>query len=548
MSLRPVNEWIIPKETAHVAHKVFRKPNLWIRLRDELGVLYPDSAFAILFPQRGQPAESPGRLALVTVVQFAEGLTDREVADAVRSRIDLKYLLGLALEDAGFDASVLPEFRQRLVQNSAENQLLDDLLTRLKAKGVVKVRGQQRTDSTHVLDSVRTLNRLELLGETLRHALNTLAEVVPTLLQAHVPAVWFERYGTRFEATRLPKSERERTQLATTIGQDGWTLFQALWQDPALRILCQAPALDALRQIWLQNFYWQAEHVIWRRAADLPPAAMLIQSPYDLETHYSTKRTTEWVGYKVHVTETCDADMPHLITHVETTPANIRDHQVIPTLHAALADKALLPADHLVDAGYVDAQVLVQSQAAHVNLVGRITPDHSWQAQQGQGFDVPAFAIDWERHQVHCPQGHPSRYWSPWQRPGQEPAILVQFEKEQCATCPVRVQCTHSAKGARTLKLLPRAEYEALYAARQRQTQPEFQKQYAKRAGIESTLSQGVRAFELRTTRYIGIAKTHLQHVATATALDLKRYFAWISDSVRLRPAPRFAALAPSCT
>ena len=549
MSLRPADEWTIPEETVRVARKAFRKLNLWIRLRDELGVLYPDSTFASLFSHRGQPAESPGRLALLTVVQFAEGLTDREAAEAVRSRIDLKYLLGLDLSDPGFDSSILSEFRQRLVDGSAENHLLDDLLQRLKAKGALKAHRQQRSDSTHVLDSVRTLNRLELLGETLRHALNTLAGIVPAWLPSHVPAVWFDRYGERFQATRLPKSEKERMQLAETMGQDGWTLFAWLWQDPALRVLCQVPAVEALRQIWLQNFYWYAEQLVWRRATDLPPAARLIQSPYDLETHYSTKRETEWVGYKVHVTETCEPDTVHLITHIETTPANVRDHEVTPTIHAALAEKDLLPDEHLVDAGYVDAQVLVDSQHDYgVQIIGRITPDHSWQAQQGRGFDVPSFAINWEQQCVRCPQGHASRYWSPWKRQGQAPAILVQFDKEHCAACPVRAHCTHSAHGARTLKLLPRAEYEALQTARQRQTQAEFQKQYAKRAGIEGTLSQGARALELRSTRYLGLAKTHLQHVATAAAINLKRYFASVTDTVRPRPAPRFAALRCAMT
>ncbi len=549
MSLRPADEWNIPEETVRVARKSFRKPNLWIRLRDELGVLYPDSAFAALFSHRGQPAESPGRLALLTVVQFAEGLTDREAADAVRSRIDLKYLLGLELSDAGFDSSVLSEFRQRLVDGSVENRLLDDLLQQLKAKGVLHAPRQQRSDSTHVLDSVRTLNRLELVGEALRAALNALTGVAPTWLHNQAPLIWFERYGERFQATRLPKSAKERMTLAETLGQDGWTLFQWLWCDPALRILCQVPAVEALRQIWLQNFYWADTQLVWRGGSDLPSAARLIQSPYDLETHYSTKRETEWVGYKVHLTETCEPDTLHLLTHVETTPANVRDHEVTPTIHAALAAKALLPAEHLLDAGYVDAQVLVDSQQDyHVEIVGRITPDHSWQARHGQGFDVPSFTIDWAAQHVRCPQGHTSHSWSPWKRQGHESAIVVRFAKADCTVCPVRAQCTHSAKGARTLKLLPRAEYDALQAARQRQRQPDFQKQYAKRAGIEGTLSQGVRAFELRSTRYVGLAKTHLQHVATATAINLKRYFAWVTDAVHPRPAPRFAALRSATT
>ena len=305
MSLRPEDEFVIPAETLRVARAAFPKGNWLITLRDELGVIYRDSDFAILFSTTGQPAESPGRLALVTIVQFAEGLTDREAADAVRSRIDLKYLLGLPLEDAGFDFSVLSEFRERLQTDNTAQCLLTNLLTRLKAKGVLKAHPQQRTDSTHVVDAVRALNRLELVGETLRAALNVLAGSIPEWLRAHVPVEWFERYGERFMATRLPKAESERHTFALTIGQDGWRLFTALWQDPTCSALRSAPAVGALRQVWLQNHAWVNEQLQWRAKDNLPPAARMIQSPYDLETHFSTKRETEWLGYKVHLTETC---------------------------------------------------------------------------------------------------------------------------------------------------------------------------------------------------------------------------------------------------
>ena len=516
-------------------------------LRDELGVIDHDCDFALLFSHTGQPAESPGRLALVTLVQFAEGLTDREVADAVRSRLDLKYLLGLELEDAGFDFSVLSEFRERLQTHDAARRLLSDLLVRLKAKGVLKARQKQRTDSTHVMDAVRALNRLELVGETLRAALNTLAGSIPQWLRAHVSREWFERYGERFMATRLPKTESERHALAMTIGQDGWSLYTALWQDLTCIALRDAPALEALRQVWLQNYVWVEAQLQWRTKDQVPPAAQMIQSPYDLETHYSTKRETEWVGYKVHLTETCEADPPHLITNVETTPANVRDHQVLTPIHQPLAAQDLLPNDHLVEAGYTEAAVLVTRDTQfHVQLIGRVAPDPSWQAQAGQGFAVRDFQVDWEQQTVLCPQEHASRHWSLWKLPDREPSILVGFDEATCRACPVRLSCTHSAQGARTLKLLPRPQYEALQAARQRQETSEFKAQYKKRAGVEGTISQGVRAFELRRARYVGLAKVKVQHLATAAAINLKRYAAWLEDGITLRPRSPFAALAPA--
>src|SRR3954454_19667221 len=147
-----------------------------MRMRNELGAVYDDRMFASLYPARGQPAHSPWRLALVTVLQFAEGLSDRQAADAVRGRIDWKYALGLELADPGFDFSILCEFRARLVAGRLEQGLLDTmLLARLRERGLLKARGRQRTDSTHVLAAVRAVNRLESVVETLRAALNALA-------------------------------------------------------------------------------------------------------------------------------------------------------------------------------------------------------------------------------------------------------------------------------------------------------------------------------------------------------------------------------------
>src|SRR5215218_6046088 len=177
MSLRPEPVGPIPAETARVTRAAFPKGHPCLRLRDELGPIYDDARFAALFPSRGRPAEAPWRLALVTVLQCAEGLSDRQAADAVRDRLAWKYLLGLELTDPGFDYSILSDFRARLVAGGAEQQLLEALLDRCKAAGLVKPRGRQRTDATAVVAAVRALHRRDLVGETLRHALDTLAAV-----------------------------------------------------------------------------------------------------------------------------------------------------------------------------------------------------------------------------------------------------------------------------------------------------------------------------------------------------------------------------------
>jgi len=210
MPLKPTPIPPVPEETTRVAQAAFPKGNPYLTLRGHLGVIFQDDDFVDLDPNNGQPDLSPWRLALITIMQFRENLADRQAAEAVWARIDWKSLLGLELTDAGFDFSVLSEFRDRLLASSAEERLLDKLLERCQAQGLLKSRGQQRTDSTHVLAAIRVLNRLELVGETLRAVLNELAYVALDWLQSVAPLVWYERYSRRIEDSRLPREATKR--------------------------------------------------------------------------------------------------------------------------------------------------------------------------------------------------------------------------------------------------------------------------------------------------------------------------------------------------
>lgn len=523
----------VPVETVRLAHKVFRKGNIYVTLRDALGAVYADEKYAALFSLRGQPSVPPGRLALVSVVQYIEGLSDRAAAEAVRARIDLKYLLGLALDDVGFDYSVLSEFRARLVQHDLVDQLLTDVLERCQGLGLVRAQGRQRTDSTHVLGAVRELNRYELVGESLRHALNALALVDGAWLQAHVPAAWYSRYGQRIEAYDLPAGEAERRAWAEQVGEDGRQLLAWLDAPAAPAYLLRIPAVQTLRQVWQQQYHLppappsappgeaRPAPLRWRQAGELPPAAEMIQTPYDPELRYSEKREVHWDGYKVHFSESCDAGLPSLITAVVTTPAPAPDCTTLETVHAQLAQRNLLPAQHLVDAGYTAAHnYLASRQAYGVDLVGPTAPDGSWQARSRSGFDQAAFHLDWAAQVATCPQGQRSLKWLPDARSG---SLLVRFPKQACRSCPVRSQCTRAQTGPRSLRLRPQPEQAALAAARQRQTSDPFAATYRLRAGVEATHALALRTAGLRYSRFVGLAKTHFQHVVTAVALNLRR-------------------------
>jgi transposase len=546
MSLQPEEIPSIPEETRRVAQTVFPRGNVYMRLRDELGTIYEDHLFAAIFPARGQPAESPWRLALTTVMQFAEGLSDRQAADAVRSRIDWKYALSLELTDPGFDHTVLSEFRTRLVAGQAEQLLLETLLARVRERGLLKVRGRQRTDSTHVLAAIRVLNRLELIGETLRHALNSLAVAAPDWLRAQVSPEWFDRYGTRVENYRLLNTATAREELAAAIGADGRQLLQAVDAATGWPWLQNIPAVQILRQVWAEQYTDPPGPVRWRAVNDRAASAELIASPYDPDARYSTKRDVQWVGYKVHLTETCDDGQPQLITQVITTPATTPDCVMGPTIHQDLAQCDLLPSSHLLDSGYVDAEMLVTAQTERqIDVVGPTFGSYSRQRRAGQGYDLGAFVMEWEAQQARCPQGQTSVKWTPGRDVSGDPVVRIRFDRATCRACPARQVCTWAKDAPRQLTVRSEAQHQAIQAARQRQETAEFKAQYARRTGVEGTHTQAIRRCGVRQCRYIGHAKTRLQHVLTATALNLVRVAAWLEDTPRARTRQSaFATLA----
>jgi transposase len=529
-------------------------------LRDALGTIFQDENFTVVFPAWGRPGLAPWRLALVTIMQFRENLADRQAAEAVRARIDWKYLLSLDLMDAGFDFSVLSEFRDRLLAGNAEELLLEKLLERCRALGLLKARGQQRTDSTHVLAAIRVLNRLELVAETLRAALNAVATVAPDWLQAVTPLAWYERYSRRIEESRLPKATAEREAYAHTVGEDGFLLLDALETPDVPEGLREFPSIDALRQAWQRHYERTARapasleaspayEVRFKASRELPPAAEGLESPYDIEARYRHKRDTQWTGYMVHVSETCEPPAPHLRTHVHTTPATVPEAQCTEPIQQALVDKDVPPQEHLVDAASISAELLVKSREDHgIALRGPTRPDVSWQAQVEGAYSLDQCVIDWDQQQVRCPEGHTSVSWAERVGPANHPFIQVRFSTQDCGACAQRVCCTHAKlPQARTLKFPPRPQYEALQAGQAWYAREEGQRQSPRRAGVEGTLSQGVRAFGLRRTRYWGLAKTHLQHVAIAAAINIDRIVAWLDERPRAKTrTSRFAALAPA--
>lgn len=520
----------VPRETRRVAEAAFPDGHRYLRLADELDRLFTDALFTALYPPRGQPALPPWRLALVTMLQFAEGLSDRQAVAAVQSRIDWKYVLRLELTDAGFDASVLSEFRSRLLAHEADYLLFDQLIAWCRERDLVSAGGRQRTDSTHILAAVRALNRIELVGETLRFALNRLAVVAPAWLQAICPEEWGERYARRAEDERLPSKQATREQRGVSIGRDGHFLLTALYSDQAPDWVRHVPAVAVLRQVWIQNYVWHDGVLTWRANDNIPPAAQFISSPYDTEAHYARKHTTQWVGYKLFITETCDDERPQLMTHIETTPGPVSDGTVTPRIHDALQQRDMLPETHLVDTGFLDAELLAATPDQYgVDLYGPTRQDYHWQAQDGTGFAAEHFQIDWEQQQATCPAGNTSISWTTAVDNRSTEVIKIKFSTKDCRHCPHLTQCVRSKKQypRRTLTVRTEQQHKALMAARQREKTAAFDQEYDRRAGIEGTISRGIRTTRLRRTRYVGRNRVRLGHILTGLGLNALRLGEW---------------------
>jgi len=328
---------------------------------------------------------------------------------------------------------------------------------------------------------------------------------------------------------RLPKSKADRVRHAETIGADGFALLTAVYAPTAPPELRALPAVELLRRVWIQQFAAPHDPVRWRDNAELPPAALLLQSPHDAEAHCGIKRETTWTGYKAHLTERCDPDQPALITNVATTAATLTDNAAVGDIHDHLATRDLLPTHHIVDAGYTDARGIVAAATDHaVELVGPVLADTNWQARQHRGYAAADFTIDWANRTVCCPQGHSSSYWRAHHDHTGHDVVDVRWSWTIGKRCPVLGACSQKQQGSRTLKLRAEAEH--------RQTTPAFREQYQQRAGIEGTLSQCIRMSGLRRARYRGLARTHQQQRCIATARNLLRAVDWLTSLVKRKP------------
>ncbi|MER8106021.1 IS1182 family transposase [Kitasatospora sp. NPDC094016] len=524
-------------------------------MRDALGPLFVDEDFAVgefeeMYADLGRPGISPALLVMVTVLQFLHNLSDRDTAVAVADRISWKYALGLELEDTGFDASVLCEFRARLVTGDRADALLTLMLERLKAAGLVRAGGRQRTDSTHVLACVRRLNRIECLGEALRAALEEIALTSPAFVVPLLGPGWDERYGRKVETARLLRRKNASAlKLAEQIGADGRSLTAAIDAEPTAAWMNDLPQVRVLRELWDQHYETTRTGTLrYRDTRELPPSAERIRSPHDAQARYSTKGvpgagSVEWTGSKAHLSESCDEDLPNLVTDVHTTRATEPDVTAVTPVQDKLIARDLKPGEHLLDSGYPSGPNIGAALERGISLIAPVTVQTGRGARDGT-FTPKDFHVDWQAGITHCPAGATSISM----RPKKDGLIRVAFSRAHCRPCPIRVQCTTAAPHlGRVLEIHPEPIHTARTRMQTEQDTPEWHAAYRARAGIEGTVSQAVRGPGLRRSRYRGLAKTHLQNVLTGMAINIRRLGAHYDTAPR-KPDRRPTRVHALCT
>jgi len=516
MSLKTRFPAEIPEATRVLVEPLLAEDSVYRLIAQEVEQMVGDEAFEDMYAEEGRPAVNAVVLALITIFQFLEKLPDRAAANMAVMRLDWKYALRQEVSWPGFHYSDLCNFRKRLLVHGRDGVVFESILAYLRERGYVKAGGKQRTDSTHIVGQVMALSRLEVVWETIRVALHALISTDAPWVLKWLPSSFVELYSVRRSDYRLKDSEV--APALHKAGEEGqWLVSQVM--TTGSQTLQALPELALLRRVLEEHFAPNAAGQLQTRPAG-QVTGDVISSPHETEARYGNKGSHAWIGYKLHVTETIDADLgARFITDSTVTPAFIQDNTSILDIQQHLIERQVPPAQQYVDQGYMSGANLAASLEACIDLRGFIRDGN---VTKPKGFRLPDFSIDVAHRQATCPAGKQAIGWSAVDpKIRNNVAFLVSFGK-QCQDCPFFGPnlCTDK-KAGRTIAI---SRQHDLITARRAQSKTEaFHQEMQQRAAIEGTLSELVRAHAARRARYRGLPKNQLQANFTGAATNLKR-------------------------
>jgi len=500
----------------------------FIILAEQLTELFSEfeSQLEASYPDAGQWGIHPFRVIGLLLLQAMEGLSDRQATEMVVLNVGWKLVLRLPMDHEGWNDSILSKARDRFLETQVLMELFDAFLASAKDKGYLNVI-KQRVDATHIEACVRSLNRVELVLETVRNAIEALTEEDVNFVRSIRRENWLKRYYLdRPFNYRLPKSDSERTKMAEAAGDDGFHILKSIEQAPKDKrnAFENLQAIETLRKVLEEQFSSEDRgKPKFKESKELKPSGIRIASPYEPEARNACKGETNWTGYKAHLTETCVKGFPNLITQVETTVGTENDSETLPKITESLSLRNLKPEKLFTDSGYVNVDLLSRLKSElGIDVMARLANGHSWQSQQGKGFDQSSFSINWSKRQVTCPAQATSVQWKNTNDGGSN----VHFAKEQCSSCPFKTDCT---KGEyRVLHLKSESVWRHMQAMKERQQTQEFRDECKIRAGVEGTQSEFAKVVGRQST-VRGLAKVHQKNVLAAIAMNFKRMTDWMN-------------------
>lgn len=538
MSLKPIDTQRSFYHTDSVCGELFGAANRYRLFREriwpKLLTLGPKLE-ALYCENNGRPAVDPVLLCGVTLLQFMEKAADRGASEHVVYHLGWKYALDLELDYEGFHPTVLVYFRDRLEHKGAERVIFDGVVQLLMELGLVKKKGTQRLDSTHILGYVKEMSRLECALETLCLALEDVeGEVGEGMRPEFWGRLWLLYVQSKVD-WRLGKSERESRY--RQCGEDMRAVLE--WIDRNRADLSEREAVKLLRRVFLEHFEVLEEKLQPR----LKRSAHSVQNPHDPDVHYAEKRNKHWVGYKVHVVENVDPQQSakkkgepgeHFITEIFTTEAAQNEMAgLAEVLKREREHHEIEPQAMYADAGYVTENTLVKAQQNGMNLLGPTRPD----PHKGP-YNADAFHVDVGKHQAVCPQGNVSTQCSRIRDTYMGSEYYRMEWASQCDFCPIQKQCTQSKSGRRILVV--GLHHDLVQKRRAEMRTAQFSKSMHPRNGIEGTHSELVRGHGLRQTKYRGLSRVSLSHYFMGAACNVKRYLNLLAFQIRI------AALSPA--
>lgn len=491
------------------------------RIMPELVALRPQLV-AMYCADNGRPCEEPVRMLGISILQFMEGLPDRQAVEACCYDLRWKYALGMEVDSPSIHSTSLVKFRQRLLDNDLNSIAFDAVLESMRKAGYLKARKAQRLDSTHVLGMVSEMSRLECIREAVRL---TLEHVVheDQLARPEAWSTWWDRYVESLPDYKAGKEVLQEKMLQA--GTDARDLLS--WLDTLPESVRSIKEIQTLRRVFEENFEEQQAQLAKRRAQ--PPGA--VQNPHDPDAQWSSKGTIpakqkDWVGYKVQIAETLPtskddpkAPTDAIITAVVTQPAIASDKAAMTEVEKEWErTQQEKPGCLYVDGGYTSGKELARAQQEEREIKGPVQPAPT----KGEKLSAEDFSIDIETRSAICPSGHASTNCSRMEEATGKINYRFEWKNSICQSCPLKDRCVGANQSHRSLVV--GEHHEHVQARRREMKTPEFKEQMHSRNGIEGTISELKRGYGMRRSRYRGISKTTFQNYMIAAACNIKRW------------------------